>query len=251
MANWLSGLLGGIGKLFGGGGGGQAMTGVRQGLGTTLNTTGNSGGGNFLGGLSNLFGGGQGLAGLGMMGLGAMVPNAPAPKMPSQFTDYMAMLNQGGSPGMQSANQYYQGVLSGQNRLPYDAAEDTLAQEFEKQEKELRDLYRTLRPGTDPTSDSTYQRDLLEMQKNQTKTKALAMAGVQQGAASGAGALGSNLAQMMGGGAQNYLDLANAQWANAQNKRNLMSSGLMGLGSQMWSMPFQYNMMKQMFGGRG
>ena len=48
--------------------------------------------------------------------------------------------------------------------------------EHEQQKKNLRDIYKTARPGTDYTTDSAYQRDLANLQRNQSLSRADALA---------------------------------------------------------------------------
>jgi len=264
--DWLGKALGG---LFGGGGnsgtsslaqnavnntaGSKGFSGIvsgagRSGLGSMGSGQSSGGGwGNAIGGLSKMFGGGQGLAGLGMMGAGALVPNAKAPGMPAEFTNYMNQLNQGGNPGMQSANQYYQGVLSGNNQGAYDAATSSLDDTYEQEKRKLISMYKTLRPGTDPSTDSTFKRDLSDLQGNYAKQRALAMAGVQQGAAQGIGALGSNISQMQGSAVQQYVDQIATQWGMNQSQRQALRESIMGLGGKMLTGPMDMqNMVKQM-----
>lgn len=231
------GVLGGaknfLSSLFGTSGSGQQATNVAS-------KAGSSSGGwasKLGGGINNMFGGNTGLAGLGMMGIGSMIPNAKAPAMPQEFTNYMSQLNQGGTPGMQTANQYYQGVLSGNNQGAYDAATSSLDQSYEEEVRKLNSMYKSLRPGTDPASDSTYQRDLNLLNSNYAKNRALAMAGVQQGAASGMAGLGTQLSNMQGAGVQQYVDRIATQWGMNQSQRNALRESIMGIGGKMVTGP--------------
>ena len=248
VMDWLGKAASGIGSLFGGGspGGNSWMSGnatqaagngVNVGTGSGYGSFGSGGGSNIMSGLSSLFGGGKGLAGLGMMGIGSMVPNAKAPAMPSQFNDYFSQLKQGGTPGMQSANQYYQGVLSGDNKGAYDAATASLDQSYDEELRKLNSMYKTLRPGTDPSTDSTYQRDLNLLNNNYAKNRANVTAGVQQGAASGAAGVGSQLANMQGGAVQQFVDQIATQWGMNQSQRQSLRDSIMGLGSKMVTGP--------------
>ena len=264
MFDWLGKAIGGIGKLFGGSSGasgaslssmtGSGAGGISQAAQGFSGLSPGGGWGNALksagGGISNLFGGGSGMAGLGMMGLGSMIPNAKTPEMPAEFKNYMGMLNQGGTPGMQSANQYYQGVLSGQNQGAYDAATSSIDDTYDEEVRKLTSMYKSLRPGTDPTTDSTYQRDLSQLQGNYAKQRALAAAGVQQGAAAGAAGLGGQLANMQGGAIQQYVDQIATQWGMNQSQRQALRDSIMGLGGKMVTGPMdmanQMNWFKMM-----
>jgi len=112
--------------------------------------------------LMDLFKGGAGkmAGGLGMMGLGQVLGGSP--KMPSFQTD--AMNN-------------YQNYNTG--KLPPNVEDmiNRTAQINEDQAtKQLRDVYKNARPGTDYTTDSAYQRDLANLQRTQTLNRADAQA---------------------------------------------------------------------------
>lgn len=49
----------------------------------------------------------------------------------------------------------------------------------DQQSKQLRDVYKNVRPGTDYTTDSAYQRDLANLQRSQTLNRSDALAGAQ------------------------------------------------------------------------
>ena len=245
MFDFLGKALGGIGKLFGGGGGGgMASTRIPSigfpSSGAAMSALGGGGGSgwggalkNIGGGFGSMFGGKQGLMGLGLTGLGAMIPNAKAPGMPSEFSSYFNQLKSGGTPGMQSANQYYQNILSGNNQGAYDAATQSIDENMEEERRKLVSMYKTLRPGTDPTTDSTFQRDQALLEDRYARNRALAMAGVQQGAASGAAGLGQNLAGLQGGAVQQYVDQMATQWGMNQSQRQALRQSVMGLGGTM------------------
>jgi len=265
MAGWLGNILGGIGKLFTGGGGSSSSPFQSMAGGTSqafLNPTqlmqqnnmsgmGGGGWGKALGGISKIFGGGQGLAGLGMMGLGSMIPNTKMPGMPDEFKNYMGQLNAGGTPGMQSANQYYQNVLSGQNQGAYDAATVSIDENMEEERRKLIAMYKTLRPGTDPSTDSTFQRDQAQLEDRYARNRALAMAGVQQGAASGAAGLGGQLAGLQGNAALQYINQIATQWGLNAAQRQALRDSVMGLGGTITgnAMDPSNALMKKLFGG--
>ncbi len=171
--NWLSNLFGGmgnaaqgagnsiggfLGNMFGGGGGGgqQAAQGAAKGAA--------QGGGNSMFGQFNP---GMMGAGMGMMGLGQMM-NHPA-KMP----DFQNM------PQVQALNNW-----QSQPNHPLDpnvqqGIQNTLNIQNEQQLRNLRDVYKNLRPGTDYSTDSNYQRDLGNLNRQMAMQGADAM-GSQQ-----------------------------------------------------------------------
>ena len=112
--------------------------------------------------LMDLFKGNTGkmAGGLGMMGLGQMLGGNA--KLPSFQTD--AMRN-------------YQNYNTG--KLPpgvEDMINRTSQINEDQQTKALRDTYKNVRPGTDYTTDSAYQRDLANLQRTQTLNRADAQA---------------------------------------------------------------------------
>lgn len=169
--DFLSNLFGGISKgvggmgqglmsLFGGGGGNQANNsgGMFQGAsgGSKMPSMGGS---NFNPGMTG--------AGLGIMGLGQLM-NKPV-KMPD--------FNQ--NPQVQALNNW-----QNQPNHPMDpnvatAMQNTLGIQNEQQLRNLRDVYANLRPGTDYTTDSNYQRDLGNLNRSMASQNADAMAGQQ------------------------------------------------------------------------
>lgn len=133
-------ILGGLMGLFGGGGGQQQH--------------GSSGGG---GPLSLFQNPGQGLAGLGIMGLGqALTPQVKSPNF-SGLQNVQNLSNFNSSPHSldPAIQQSIQGSLNIQN---------------EQQLRNLRDTYKNARPGTDYTTDSAYQRDLANLNRNMSMT---------------------------------------------------------------------------------
>lgn len=142
-------LLSGIMSLFGGGGGGQQQ-----------HSSSGGGGGGPLGLFQNP---GQGLAGLGIMGLGqALTPKVKAPDF-GGMQSYQNLQNFSNSPHQldPAIQQSIQNSLNIQN---------------EQQLRNLRDTYKNARPGTDYTTDSAYQRDLANLNRNMSMTGSDAMA---------------------------------------------------------------------------
>lgn len=140
--DFLSNLFNGIGGLFGGGG-----------------SKGASGGGNPL---MSLFGNPM-AQGLGLMGAGQLLGgNVKAPNL--------------NTPQMQN----YQNFTANPPQLPQsmqDQINNSLAIQEDYQNRQLRDTYKNLRPGTDYTTDSNYQRDLANLQRSQSANRSNAMMG--------------------------------------------------------------------------
>lgn len=182
--------------------------------------------------LGKLFKGNMGktLGGLGVIGASQLIGNPKPPALPSQYNDYMNMMMNGGTPGMQQANQYYSNVLSGNNKDAFEAATYSLDQNYAEQLRQLNSMYKTLRPGTDPTTDSTYQRDLALLNDQYSRARAQVMAGVQQGAASGMVGLGSQLTQGMANAIQPQIDLIATQWGMNADQRAALRNTLMNWG---------------------
>lgn len=206
--NWLSNLFSGIGNMFGGGGGNQPNNsgGMFQGAAGSSKMPGGSGG------LMSMFGGGgqsqmnPGMMGLGLgaMGLGQMM-NKPV-KMPD--------FNQ--NPAVQSLNNWQNQANHPMDPNVAQAMQNTLNIQNEQQLRNLRDVYKNLRPGTDYTTDSNYQRDLGNLNRSMAMQGADAMAGQQFN--SNQQQLGnlSNMANLQVGGqmGQAAMDAARRQQQN-------------------------------------
>lgn len=157
--NWLTNLFQAIAPaiqgIFGGGdqqhGGGQNATAAPA-----------QGGGGFM---NSIFPGGtnSGLTGLGIMGLGqALSPKLKAPDF----------------NGMQSV-QNLQNFNSSPHSLDpaiQQSIQNSANIQNEQQLRNLRDTYKNARPGTDYTTDSAYQRDLSNLNRNMQMNTSDAMA---------------------------------------------------------------------------
>lgn len=102
--------------------------------------------------------------GMGVNALGQFM--APKTKSPN-FNE---------SPNVQALSQFQYDKLPGNAEA---AINRNLDIQFEDQMKNLRNVYKNVRPGTDYTTDSAYQRDLANLQRNQTLNRADALAGPQ------------------------------------------------------------------------
>ncbi len=202
--DWLSNLFGGIskgiGSLFGGGGsgkssvadlgnggygqitqggvsnvGGQAINSMvpfsmsNMGMGNNAASGGAAGGGSGGGSfLNSIFKNpAAGLGGLGVMGLGQMM-NKPQ-KMPD--------FNQ--NPAVQQLQGWQNQASHPMDPNVQTAMQNTLNIQNEQQLRNLRDVYKNLRPGTDYTTDTNYQRDLGNLNRSIASQNADAMAGQQ------------------------------------------------------------------------
>lgn len=103
-------------------------------------------------------------AGAGINALGQFM--APKVKTP----------NFNSSPALQQLSNFEY------NKLPGNAEEAinrNLDIQFDSELRNLRNVYKNVRPGTDYTTDSAYQRDLANLQRQQTLNRADALAGPQ------------------------------------------------------------------------
>ena len=154
---------------------------------------------------------------------------------------------------MQSANNWYQGVLSGTNQGPANAAVQSIDLNYQEQLRNLQAQYRSLRPGTDFTSDSTYQRDVANLNTMYQQQRSNALAGVQGMAAQGAAGVGGQQMAGMQSGIEAQLDQIATQWGMSQSQRSALRDALTGMGGQMAMGPMQNQnlmAMMKMFGGK-
>ena len=204
--------------------------------------SGSGGGGGFMnslgGGINKMFGGGQGLGGLATMGLSSMIPNAKAPPMPAEFTNYMNQLNQGGTPGMQQAGNYYQGLMSADMNDPYiQSLLDPLNQAEEEDYQKRTAMYKSLRPGSDPMSDAAWARDEADAKSRFALQKTYAVANAKNTAAGNLNQQGNQLLGLQGSGVQQYVDQIAQQWGMNQSQRQALRESMMGLGGKMITGP--------------
>lgn len=185
--DWLSNIFSGLGNAAGGamksignmGGGLMNMFGGgnQNGSGYTgaQNMTNAMGGPNQMsfgatpksGGGGSSFNPGMAGAGLGIMGLGQLM-NKPV-KMP----DFNS------NPQVQALNNWQNQANHPMDPNVATAMQNTLNIQNEQQLRNLRDVYANLRPGTDYTTDSNYQRDLGNLNRSMASQNADAMAGQQ------------------------------------------------------------------------
>ena len=175
-------------------------------------------------------------AGVGLMGLSQMIKNPGMPNLPPEYQDYLKMAMGGGNPYMQQAGSYYQGLMSGDQNNEYLRSILFPIEESETEEQRQMDaMYKSLRPGTDPMTDSTYQKDKQKLSQKYAETKRRAVAQAKYGAASGMAGFGGMLGTMAGQALQPQLEMLAAQWGmNASQKqqlRDVLLQGGMGLAT--------------------
>ena len=185
----------------------------------------------------------------GMMGLASMIPNSSTPKMPASFDQFMQQIQQGGNPAMQGANNWYQGILNGTNQGPANAAVQSIDLNYQEQLRNLYAQYKSLRPGTDPSTDSTFQRDLANLNTQYQQQRSNALAQVQTGAAQGAAGIGSDLMTAGATGIGAQIARQGSQWANQQNQTATLRNALMGLFGGMAGNQGTLGILSQLFGG--
>lgn len=264
---WLSNLFSGIGNAAGG-----AMNSVGQGFGSLMNMFGGGnksagGGGNSnmmsaLGGPNSFMGGAGGNksqsynpmaamaspsqgggnsmmgkfnpgmtgAGLGIMGLGQLM------NKPTKMPDFNSQ------PQVQALNNWQNQASHPMDPNVATAMQNTLNIQNEQQLRNLRDVYKNLRPGTDYTTDSNYQRDLTNLNRSIASQNADAMAGQQFN--SNQQQLG-NLTNMAQLGVGQQMGQANLD-AQRQQQQNQMFGNIGSLFLQNGlGMPNFMNMFKQ------
>lgn len=117
----------------------------------------------------------QTILGAGSLAMGLFKKNPKVPQLPSSVESLRSQIQSGGS----ALGQQAQGVLSNQLSQQYNplseaeiqAALHQLEIDQAKAEDQVRDLYRNLRPGTDPSSDTSFRRDLQEVQDQFSRAK--------------------------------------------------------------------------------
>lgn len=195
---------GGLINMFSGmGKGGGSNSGMAQSANTNLGTGQTQGGGSLLNSIfKNPM---QGIGGLGVMGLGQLM------NKPTKMPDFSQ------NPQVQQLNNWNSQASHPMDPNVQQAMQDTLNIQNEQQRRQLRDTYKNLRPGTDYTTDSNYQRDAANLERGISSQNADAMAGQQFN--SNAQQLGNltNMAQLGVGQQMGQANL-NAQRQQQQNQ---------------------------------
>lgn len=175
----------------------------------------------------------------------SMIPNPAPPKLPQSFMDYQNIANMGGPQISQAGAGAVNGILntpfSQVSQEEEDAATHVLDLNYQEQLRQLNGMYKSLRPGTDPTSDTTYQRDLglLNDQYSRAKAQTVAQlhrqayqdyAGRQLQGAGVAGQLGQMNMGDRAAAVQAEVSRANAEWQNEVARRNALRNQLLQIG---------------------
>lgn len=270
------GFLGGIGSALGNlfQGGAKTIGNIGSAIGSGLQSFGQSGAfGGGGGGFGNLstpslpaqggnqmsFGGGGGITDYlkqpsTMLGLGTLfgsqfIGNQKPPALPDSFNQFQQQANAGGPQIMQQANQYNQGILNGTNTDAQDAATHSLDLNYQEQLRQLQGMYKSLRPGTDPTSDTTYQRDLNNLNDMYTRQRAQTLAQQQQGAAQYGLQAGGEQANQQAQAIQTQVSQQNAQWQAQLQKQAALRNMLMSIGGGNLGMNSGFGALANLFKG--
>ena len=169
---------------------------------------------------------GKGLAGIAASQL---ISDPKVPNLPDGYDQMYQQAMAGGTPASQSAQRYLQQVMSGENQGAYDAATQSVDQEYEQQLRSLDSMYKSLRPGTDLASDASYRRDRQQLDDQYMQRKAMVSAQVQQGAVGSAMQSGQNQMQNMALALQPQFDQQNQQWMADYTKRATLRNQLAGI----------------------
>ena len=106
-------------------------------------------------------------------GLNKNFPKVPA--LPQSVEELRSRAEAGGGPMAQFGGEKLKGLLGQQfqplNQPEIDASLRQLNLEQTKAEDQVRDLYRNIRPGSDPSSDSSFRRDVQEVQDQFARAK--------------------------------------------------------------------------------
>lgn len=177
------GIKSGIGALGSGFGNvasgiGSTLGSFGQGFGSTVNQPANP-----VGSMAQSAGNGimsaftpKNILGAGLIGAGLLKGMPKVPPLPDSVNQLKGQVQAGGSP----LGQLAQSKLTDQLNQTYnpltqpeiDAALRQLELDQSKATDQVKDLYRNLRPGTDPSSDSAYQRDLAQVNDQYSRAKA-------------------------------------------------------------------------------
>lgn len=119
--------------------------------------------------------GGQTAMGVGSLAAGLLKGYPKVPQTTDSLEQLRSSISNGGSALGQFGQQKLQGLM-GENFQPMSEPEiqaslRQLEQDQVQAEDQVRDLYRNLRPGSDPSSDAAFRRDLQEVQDQFARAK--------------------------------------------------------------------------------
>jgi hypothetical protein len=123
--------------------------------------------------------------GLGISAFSQFYPKKPAyPEMPESFEELRQMAESGTPEGelakkklTEMMNQPLEQMTSEEEA----AITKSLNDNYNKEVEGLRDLYRNIRPGSDPSSDSSFRRDLAEIDDRYARSKSDLLATARRG----------------------------------------------------------------------
>lgn len=219
----------GIGNMFKGFGGGNAYAGTPQAGGNLMagarpalnqvaqagmQGAGSQGGSWFNNLFSNKAALGAGLIGGGLFGVG----KPQVPELPDSVRNLQANLRQGSPLG--------QGEIDAATRQIDEAEGRAL--------DEVRDLYRNIRPGSDPSTDGSFNRDIASVRERFAQQRADTVSGMQRGVNV------QNLQQELA--AANYdVDLVARKFAQNQEQYETIRNLLLQLGGSLVQSEFNAN----------
>ena len=118
---------------------------------------------------------GSKLLGGSLIGAGLMKGLPKAPQVPQGISQLTSQIQQGGTELGQLGKEKLTGQLNREFQPMSEAEIQAALHQIEIEEAkavdQVNDLYRNLRPGTDPSSDSTYRRDLQEVRDQFARAK--------------------------------------------------------------------------------
>lgn len=200
-------------------------------LGGSSNNGQSSGGSGASGLINNLFNKNNSTtSGIGSLFASQLIQNPKTPALPQSFYDFQNQANSGGPPLQQQGNQYLSTLLSGQNTDANDAATHSLDLNYEEQLRQLNGMYKSLRPGTDPLSDTTYARDLQNLNDAHARQRAQVLAQQQLGASGQALGYGQAQSGQQQAAIETQVQQIAAQWGLDAEKTATLRNMLMQLG---------------------
>lgn len=193
------------------------------------------------------------LLGSGLMGASQLIRSPKVPELPQSVVDYQNAARQGNPLQNQASQALSQQLSQTQQNMGQDEI-DALNRQYDlAQENELKSIdsmYKSLRPGSDPLTDSSYQRDLGRVRDRYATLRADSQAQMQrqisndfasqrgQQIAQAAG-LGNDQLQQLAQLSQYDLDRALDQMAMDYNDKSQLRNYILQLGGNIAASGFQ------------
>lgn len=201
-----------------------------------------------------------------LLGLGSQLIRSPkVPELPQSVINFQNTASQG-NPLQNQAQAAIQRQLAQTQQNLGQPEIDALTRQYDlaydQEKRQIDALYKSLRPGTDPLTDSSYQRDLSRLNDKYAQLKAESVATAQRGitndynaqqaqAIAQAAGLSQQQLQQLATLGQYDLDRQLSQLNIDYQDKSTLRNYLLQLGGNIFASQYQQNPLDQLLSGLG